>query len=334
MIATTRREFLRAAAAVGAAAGSGRMLPAAEPARAKPRERPHVLYALSTGSWGRVVARGQPLALLQVLDETAAGGYNGVRITGFPDMLSKSGMSVEQFGAELARRGLKFSTVSFGGAYHDAEQQPDIRERARVALSAHQQFGATAMVFFPPSPAPADQEADVMRRAFAFMNELGKMAIEEYGVRMGLHNHTGTLIENQSQVDRFLEGTDPRYVFCAWDSAHLHLGGCDVLATYRKSIDRLVYTDFKDATREPTSQEYLSPNGERFAGDSPQGKFFNSIFELGRGQIDFPALMRMLKEQNYRGWINHDIDTIRVSIPESLRVSMNYIETTLDPIYQ
>ena len=100
--------------------------------------------------------------------------------------------------------------------------------------------------------------------------------------------------------------------------AHLHLGGCDVLATYKKSIDRLVYTDFKDATRTPVTTDYLSPNGERFAGDSHQGKFFNSILELGRGEIDFVALMQMLKDRNYRGWINHDIDTIRVSIPESL----------------
>jgi sugar phosphate isomerase/epimerase len=271
---------------------------------------------------------------LQVLDETAAAGYNGVRITGFPDMLERNGMSVDQFGAELARRGLKFSTVSFGGAYHEADKQPEIRERARAALAAHQQFGATAMVFFPGSPVPADQEADVMRRTFAFLRELGKMAIEEYGVRMGLHNHTDSLIENQSQVDRFLEGTDPRYVFCAWDSAHLLLGGCDVLATYKKSIDRLVYTDFKDATREPSTADYVSPNGERFAGDSHQGKFFNSIFELGRGQIDFPALMRLLKDHSYRGWINHDIDTVRVSIPDSLQVSMKYIESKLDPIYQ
>jgi inosose dehydratase len=151
---------------------------------------------------------------------------------------------------------------------------------------------------------------------------------------MGLHNHTDSMIENQSQVDRFLEGTDPRYVFCAWDSAHLLLGGCDVVATYKKSIDRLVYTDFKDATLTPVKDDYLSPNGERFAGDSHQGKFFNAMLELGRGQIDFPALMQMLAERKYRGWINHDLDTIRVSAPESWCISMAYVKSTLDPIYQ
>ena len=55
-----------------------------------------------------------------------------------------------------------------------------------------------------------------------------------------------------------------------------------------------MYTDFKDATLNPTVDDYLSPNGERFAGDSASGKFFNAMLELGRGQIDFPALMHML----------------------------------------
>jgi inosose dehydratase len=324
-----------AAAAAGAAAFDGRVIArAAEPEPKKPRQRPNILYGLSTGSWGRVISPGQPLPLLQILDETAAGGFNGVRLTGFPDILERNGLSVEQYADELAKRGLRFSTVSFGGEYYKPDKHDEIRQRARFALAAHQKYGAGAMVFFPPGPVPAADEAQALSAMFAFVNELGKMAIDEYGVRMGLHNHTDSLVENQSQVDRFLEGTDPRYVFCAWDSAHLLLGGCDVAATYRKSIDRLVYTDFKDATLIPVADDYLSPNGERFAGDSHQGKFFNSMLELGRGQIDFPALQKMLAERKYRGWINHDLDTIRVSCPESWRISMKYVTTVLDPIYQ
>lgn len=333
----TRRTFIRSVAAAlvaEPAAVCARRLMAAEPERQPPRQRPNILYALSTGSWGRVIPPGDPLPLLKILDETAAGGFNGVRLTGFPAILENNSLSVEQYGDELMRRGLKFSTVSFGGQYADPEKHAEIRDRAREALATHKRFGATAMVFFPPSPVPSAQEADALNRSFRFLNELGKMALEDYGVRMGLHNHTDSLIENQAQVDRFLEGTDPRYVFCAWDTAHLHLGGCDVLATFKKSIDRIVYTDFKDATRTPTAEDYLSPNGERFAGDSHQGRFFNSMFELGRGQIDFAALMRMLAARKYRGWINHDLDTIRVSTAESWQTSMDYITTVLDPIYQ
>jgi sugar phosphate isomerase/epimerase len=333
----TRRQFVSVAAAAAAGVPAnqvGRYVAAAEPDRPAPRVRPNILYALSTGSWGRVAPSGRPLPLVQILDETAAAGFNGVRLTGFPTILEQNGLSIEQYGDELARRGLKFSTVSFGGEYFNRDKQAEIRDRARAALEAHKRFGATALVFFPPSPVAQAQEADAMRESFAFMNELGKLALESYGVRMGLHNHTDSMIENQSQVDRFLEGTDPRYVFCAWDTAHLHLGGCDVQATFQKSIDRIVYTDFKDATRDPSREDYVAPNGQRFAGDSHEGRFFNAILELGRGQIDFVALMRMLAARKYRGWINHDLDTIRVSTTESWRVSMSYIATRLDPIYQ
>jgi inosose dehydratase len=330
-----RRAFIRASAAAAGAAvlAPHSPLSAAEPSGA-PRVRPNILYALSTGSWGRVTAAGRPLPLLEILDETAAAGFNGVRLTGFPDILERNGLTVEQYGDHLARRGLKFSTVSFGGEYHNPDKHAEIRERARQALAAHRRFGATALVFFPPGPVAGADEAATLAASFAFMNELGKMAIDEFGIRIGLHNHTDSMIENQAQVDRFLEGTDPRYVFCAWDTAHLHLGGCDVQSTFKKSIDRIVYTDFKDATRTPVETDYVSPIGERFAGDSHQGRFFNSMLELGRGQIDFVALMRMLAQRKYRGWINHDLDTIRVSTAESWRVSMNYIRENLDPLYE
>lgn len=331
----TRRKFLQTAAAIaGSSVLGARVARSVEPESNRPRVRPNLLYALSTGCWGTVTPRGQQISLLQMLDETAAGGFNGVRLTGFPAILEQNNLTVEQYGDELASRGLVFSTVSFGGPYCDPDKHAEIREQARFALAAHQRFGAHAMVFFPPSTVPAAGEADAFKTMFGFINELGKMAVEEYGVRMGLHNHTGSMVENQRQVDRFLEGTDPRYVFCAWDSAHLLLGGCDVQKTYEKSIDRLVYTDFKDATLNPTTEDYVAPNGQRYAGDSDSGRFYNSILELGRGQIDFVPLMRMLKERQYRGWVNQDIDTIRVSIAESNRIAMNYITEKLDPIYQ
>lgn len=331
-----RRTFLSAAAAGIAATPCLGLLSAQgdELTQSAPRERPHILYALSTGCWGPVTPPGMPLPLTKILDETAAGGFNGVRLTGFPEILQHNDMSLDQYGDELAKRGLRFSTVSFGGQYHDPAQHDDIRQRARFALEAHRKHGANAMVFFPPGLAEGAQESAALQDSFAFLDDLGKMAVEEFGVRMGLHNHTNSLIENQQQVDRFLEGTDPRYVFCAWDSAHLLLGGCDVVATYRKSIDRLVYTDFKDATLAPLSEDYVAPNGQRYAGDSHAGKFYNSMLELGRGQIDFPVLMRMLAKADYRGWVNHDLDTIRVSPLESWRISMNYITRELDPIYQ
>jgi len=329
----TRRQFhqmLTAGAAALLAGWDSRSAMAAD----APRKRPNLRYALSTGSWGRVTPPGEPLPLLKILDETAAGGFNGVRLTGYPQILEQNGLTDESYGDALAERGLEFSTVSFGGPYAEASRQAETLERARRVLALHQRYGATAAVFFPPGVVPETEERETLARCCKFFNTMGKMALEEYGVRMGLHNHTDSLVENQRQVDQYLSDTDPRYVFCAWDSAHLLLGGADVLKTYRDSIDRLVYTDFKDATLNPPTEDYHSPNGQIFAGDSHSGQFFNSITDLGRGQIDFVPLIELLKENHYRGWINHDLDTIRVSCAESWRIAREFIESKLDPIYQ
>ena len=100
----TRRSFLKTAAAIaGGSAIRGRRVLSAE--ANKPRVRPNILYALSTGCWGPVSPRGKPLPLVKILDETAAGGFNGVRLTGFPGILEQNHLTVEQYGDELASRG-------------------------------------------------------------------------------------------------------------------------------------------------------------------------------------------------------------------------------------
>ena len=45
--------------------------------------------------------------------------------------------------------------------------------------------------------------------------------------------------------------------------------------------------------------------------DSEQARFFSSIYDLGDGEVDFPACHRVLKSVNYRGWICVDLDTAR-----------------------
>jgi sugar phosphate isomerase/epimerase len=228
-----------------------------------------------------------------------------------------------------------FSTSSFGGEFRDRAQQPDILERARRMLVMHQRHGCTAATFFPPRGVnPGEDEAEAYRETFRFLAEMGKMAVKEYGVRMGVHNLPNSLVSTQEQVDRYLDNTDPRYVFCAWDLGHLYLDGCDVNGTMRRSVDRLVLLDLKDGIREPSPDEFVAPNGQRWAGDSERGRFFNSEWEAGRGEIDFPAVYEILKTAGYRGWVIHDLHAVRVSAAVSARIGMSYITNRLDPIYE
>ena len=333
----TRRQFLTTSAASALAASAGLQKTGNEAAAAtgKKRVRPNLLYGLTTGSWSQVIKPGEPLPLLRILDDTAAAGFDGIRLTGYPGIFERNSISEEQFDDELAKRGLLFSTSSFGGEFRDRSQQDDILARARQMLAMHERHGCTAATFFPSSAVrPGENEAEAYDETFRFLARMGKMAIEEYGVRMGVHNLPNSLVMNQEQVDRYLENTDPRYVFCAWDACHLHLDGCDVVGTLKRSVDRLVYLDLTDAIHNPSTEDFVAPNGRRWEGGSERAKFFHSEWEIGRGEIDFPAILEVLKAAGYRGWITHEIHAVRVSVATSWRIAMSYINYHLDPIYQ
>lgn len=337
MPSATRRQFLATSAGsfLGAVSGLQGIPRESLAATTKPVVRPNLLYGLTTGSWSQVTTPGEPLPLLSILDETAAAGFNGIRLTGYPAILEKNALSEEQLGEELAKRGLLFSTSSFGGEFRDPAQHDAILRRARQMLAMHRRFGCTAATFFPSSAVkPGEDEAEAYDNTFRFLARLGKMAAEEYGVRLGVHNLPGSLVSTQKQVDRYLENTDPRYVFCAWDICHLYLDGCDVASTLKRSIDRLVYLDLTDAMHQPSSEDYVAPNGQRWEGGSERANFLNAEWEIGRGEIDFPTIYKVLKSAGYRGWVTHDLHSIRVSTATSWRIAMSYINRHLDPIYQ
>ena len=60
----------------------------------------------------------------------------------------------------------------------------------------------------------------------------------------------------------------------------------------------------------------------------------NSIYDLGDGEINFPALHKVLKKRKYKGWICVDLDHVRVSARHSFGRSMSYVRDRLEPIYR
>jgi sugar phosphate isomerase/epimerase len=54
---------------------------------------------------------------------------------------------------------------------------------------------------------------------------------------------------------------------------------------------------------------------------------------LGKGEVDFPGVMRVLKELGYQGWINVEQDVTTMTPGESCRTSMRYVRDVLGKIY-
>lgn len=136
---------------------------------------------------------------------------------------------------------------------------------------------------------PTDED---MKRLADTANELGRRVLEEYGIKVGFHPHLGNMIQHREDVGRLMELTDPRYFFLAPDTGHLAAGGSDPVEVFRTYGKRIVHTHFKD----------FDPEALGFGGR--RGR----MAPLGQGRVDFPALVRILHESQYDGWIVVEFD--------------------------
>ena len=59
----------------------------------------------------------------------------------------------------------------------------------------------------------------------------------------------------------------------------------------------------------------------------------DQIFDLGDGEIDFPACHRVLKSIQFKGWLCVDLDTARKGPRASYERCAAYVVEKLEPIY-
>ncbi len=312
-----RRAFLGSMAAGLAAAAA--KLPANK----------NIRWALSLGLWNHF-RRGPFTDVLDVMKDT---GFIGIRLTGFPGVLKTYDITPSQMEKEVSKRGLYVATISFGGPAHDPAQEAKVIENARKAMDFLKIFGAKHLVVFPPSRLKpgADVNAAFKQMCRCF-NKIGEAA-GEMGFRAGVHNHLDEMVEGPEEVHKCMAMTDPRLFYFSPDTAHLHLGGSNVVEMFQKYKNRIMFMDYKDAKWTTPTADVVLDNGRVLAKTSKEAKFFSSIYDLGDGEIDFPSCHRVLKEIGFKGWICVDLDTARKGPRVSYQRCGAYIVDRLEPIY-
>jgi inosose dehydratase len=161
---------------------------------------------------------------------------------------------------------------------------------------------------------------------------LGELA-GELGFRVGLHNHLGEIVEKKDEIDLILAKVSPKLLYLAPDTAHLHLAGVDVVATFEKYKRRIIFADYKDARWTVPGADFVEDAGKTHPQASAEAKFLASIYDLGDGEIDFPACHRILKSVGYQGWLCVDLDTARHGPRASYERCGAYVVEKLEPIY-
>jgi len=155
------------------------------------------------------------------------------------------------------------------------------------------------------------REKDYVKLANA-LNKIGKKC-NNVNIKATYHPHLGTIVEHRDQIDRLCELIDPDLIHLTLDTAHLTAGGVDlidIINTYRGRINHIHFKDLRN------------------------GRFM----ELGKGTINFPAIINSLKSIGYHGWIIVE-DEVNCGTPyagsstktpfESAKNSKKYIDTHL-----
>ncbi len=128
------------------------------------------------------------------------------------------------------------------------------------------------------------------------LNELGKIAAGE-GMKLAFHHHMGTGIQTVDETERFLNETNPEYVYLLYDSGHFAFSEEDPIAALKKFVSRVGHVHLKDMRTEVYARV-------KSADSSFLDAVRDGVFTVpGDGSIDFSSIFRILEQNGYNGWM-------------------------------
>jgi inosose dehydratase len=296
----------------------------------------NIKWAVSSNLWGYFP--GSKFA--DILDVMSQTGFPGIRLANFPGVLNKFGMTAAQLQTEMSKRNLNVVTISWNGPLQDPAQRQVALDSARDAMKFLADFGANHLVVFSPGRNRQGTDAPgAFEEMCARCNQIGELA-GTMGFTAGLHNHLGQMVQTREEIDRFMAAVDPKLFGLSPDTAHLDLAGCNVVGTIEKYKDRIHFLDYKDA-KLPAPVPVAAPaapaapaGGTAAAARPATGAgFIQNIYDLGDGEIDFPACHRILKGMKYKGWICVDLDRAQLGPMADYQRCDAYVVKKLEPIY-
>ncbi len=233
------------------------------------------------------------------LNETKQAGYAGTELGGkFP-------RDATVLKPIMARQGLKVISGWYDGRCAEKDVEAEM-EAIGPHLALLKEMGATHVVYADTSlgrhgaiwgpiserPSLAPGEWPSYGRKLTELAE--RMA--DFGVRMAFHHHMGTIVETDAEVGLLMRHTGAA-VGLLYDTGHSVFSGGDPLALVRSHVKRVVHVHCKDARKDVLVRA-------RRDDMSFMGAVMEGIFTVpGDGFIDYAAILRVLAENGYAGWL-------------------------------
>jgi len=233
------------------------------------------------------------------LSETKQAGYAGTELGGkFPRNSAELKPIMQRFGLEVI-------SGWYDGRCDEKEVAAEM-DAIQPHLQLLKDMGSTHVVYADTSRGrhgaiwdPISQRPAIGADEWpAYGRKLTALAerMADFGVRMAFHHHMGTIVETDADVGLLMRHTGEA-VGLLYDTGHSVFSGGDPLSLVKAHVKRVVHVHCKDA-RKPMLQR------ARAEDMSFMGAVMEGIFTVpGDGFIDYPAILRVLADAGYSGWL-------------------------------
>jgi len=172
--------------------------------------------------------------------------------------------------------------------------------------------------FRPDRSNPDDMPQEALDYELGIINKFANIS-KEFGITPCLHPHHNTWVMFEKEIDYMMANTDPKLVMFAPDTAHLIAANADPVKVIRKHADRVGFIHLKDFT-------YGAEIGSMGFSQSDV-EVYSNFSELGKGNVDFPEVFRILDSVNYDGYYCIELDKAPSSNAESALNNLKYLQS-------
>ena len=151
------------------------------------------------------------------------------------------------------------------------------------------------------------------------INELSNRLMDE-GIPMSYHEHMGTIIQTEEDVDKFIDSTNDN-TFLLYDTGHLMFAQANFERVLKNYISKINHVHCKDIRKEVFIN---SINKDLSFRDS----FLDGVFTVpGDGCIDYSPLIKILNNSKYEDWliIEAEQDPKKANPLEYAKIGHNYL---------
>ena len=253
----------------------------------------------------------------QAIQDIASLGYKGIQLRA--NTFGPYRNKVSELRDLLTKHDLTLCMFSSGNVEIDPAKEQSTIDMHVAHASFVKALGGSA-IQLTNSARPKDRlpTTDELKRLAAVMNEIGKQTAD-MGVQAVYHNHMHQLGETPEEIDVIVQAMNPKHMRLLLDIAHYKQGGGAPEKAVRQYRDILHSLHLKD-TMSPLPDKPDNPKAYKFV-------------ELGRGNVDVPAVFKALKDIRFNGWGVVELDGVPEKDKTPLQcatINRDYITKTLN----